>query len=202
MALIDKIFGKKVKTLSQLSPAELRKEEILIGKSRDKLLGKIEDVAVQKKRIFEQGAKSASPELRKALAGEFELKSREQLMAARELNVRSKELLTVSRLRMVKEHQNKSGALGRLKITEKDHDRISGWIEDDAVTQEMYVEQLDSLLDLGEQSDRDALNAAKLGEAGQDLVALWDKMDKGTLKSDEALKQAEEVVRQKAKQGG
>ena len=44
MALIEKIFGR-TKTLSQLSPAELRKEEILIGKSRDKLLQKIENVA-------------------------------------------------------------------------------------------------------------------------------------------------------------
>lgn len=200
MSLFDKLFGR-TKTLSELSPAELRKEEILIGKQRDKLLGKIQDVAATKKRIFEQGASNPSPELRKALAGEFELKSREQLMAARELNVRSKELLTVSRLRMVKEHQGKGRALGRLNITAKDHARIAGWIEDDAVTQEMYVEQLDQLLDLGEQSDRDALNAAKLGEAGQDLVALWDKMDTGALKQDEALQQAEEVVRRKSREG-
>jgi hypothetical protein len=200
MALIDKIFGR-TKTLSQLSPAELRKEEILIGKQRDKLLGKIEDVALQKKRIFEQGAKNTSPELRKALAGEFELKSREQLMAARELNVRSKELLTVSRLRIVKEHQGKGRALGRLKVTEKDFNKIAGWIEDDAVTQEMYVDQLDQLLELGERSDTDALNATKLGDAGQDLMSLWDKMDRGSLKSDEALKQAEAVVRKKAGEG-
>ncbi len=120
MALFDKIFSR-TKTLSQLSPAELRKEEILIGKQRDKLMGKIESVAGEKKRIFENGAKSSSPELRKALAQEFELKSREQLMAARELNVKSKELLTVSRLKMVKEHQGKGKALGRRKITDKDY---------------------------------------------------------------------------------
>ena len=200
MALIDKFFTR-TKTLSQLSPAELRKEEILIGKQRDKLMGKIEAASVQKKRIFEQGAKSASPELRKALAGEFEMKSREQMLAARELGVCSKELLTVSRLRMVKEHQGKGRALGRLKITAKDFSKISGWIEDDAVTQEMYVEQLDQLLEIGEQSDRDALAANKLGDAGQDLMSLWDKMDGGTLKTDEALKQAEEVVRRKNCEG-
>ena len=200
MALIDKIFSR-TKTLSQLTPAELRKEEILIGKSRDKLLQKIENVAGEKKRIFENGAKSSSPELRKALAQEFELKSREQLMAARELNVRSKELLTVSRLRMVKEHQGKGKALGRLKITDKDYNKIAGWIDDDAVTQEMYVEQLDGLLELGERSDKDALAATKLGDAGGDLMALWEKMDKGSLKSEEALQQAEAVVRRKTSEG-
>lgn len=194
MALIDFIF-KRQKTLSQLSAVELRREEILIGKQRDKLLGKIEDVATQKKRIFESGAKATSPELRKALAGEFELKSKEQLMAARELNVRSKELLTVSRLRMVKEHQGKGRALGRLKITDKDMSKISGWIEDDAVTQDLYTERLDSLLELGDRSDLDALNATKLGDAGSDLMALWDKLDTGSIQPKEALAKAEEAVR-------
>ena len=37
MALIDKIFGKKEKTLTELSAVELRREEILITKDRDKL---------------------------------------------------------------------------------------------------------------------------------------------------------------------
>lgn len=201
MALIDFIFGRE-KSLSELSPAELRKEEILIGKQREKLLAKIEDVANQKKRIFEQGAKSTSPELRKALAGEFELKSREQLLCARELNVRSKELLTVSRLRVVKEHQGKGKALGRLKIGPKDFAKISDWIDDDSVTQEMYTEQLDQLLEMGEQSDKDALNATKLGDAGQDLMALWSKLDAGAMKPEEALQKAEEVVRRKTGEAG
>ena len=48
MALIDKIFGKK--TLSDLSPLELRKEEILIGKQRDRLLKKVEDLAQRARR--------------------------------------------------------------------------------------------------------------------------------------------------------
>lgn len=195
MALIDHIF-RRHKTLSELSPTELRREEILIGKQRDKLLSKIENVASEKKRIFEQGAKSTSLELRKALAGEFELKSKEQLLAARELNVRSKELLTVSRLRLVKEHQGKVGALGRLKVTDADVAKISGWIEDDAVSQSIYTERLDELLNLGEQSDRDALAASSLGEAGGDLMALWDKLDRGAIQPAEALAKAEEATRQ------
>jgi hypothetical protein len=32
-------------------------------------------------------------------------------------------------------------------------------------------------------------------------MALWDKMDKGSLKSDEALQQAEAVVRRKSSEG-
>src|SRR6059036_3683239 len=145
MALIDKIFGKK-KTLAQLTHQELRREEILLSKQRDRLFKKIETLAGFKQKIFQQGASQKSPELRKALAQDFEMKTQEQLMAARELNLRSKELLTVSRLRMIKENNARGRALGRLNVTDKDVAKISGWIEDDAVTQDMYSERLDSLL--------------------------------------------------------
>src|SRR5882724_8219797 len=145
MALIDKIFGHK-KTLSELDRQELRKEEIMLTKQRDRLFKKIEQISVNKQKIFKQGATQKSPELRKALAQDFELKTQEQMMAARELNLRSKELLTISRLRMVKENQQRGKALGRLKVTDKDIEKITQWIEDDAVTQDMYIDRLDQVL--------------------------------------------------------
>ncbi|HTL27890.1 MAG TPA: hypothetical protein VL282_01655, partial [Tepidisphaeraceae bacterium] len=124
MALIDKIFGRN-KSLSELSKQELRKEEILLTKQRDRLFKKIEDISTGKQKIFRQGATQKSPELRKALAQDFELKTQEQVLAARELNLRSKELLTVSRLRMIKENNERGKALGRLKITDKDVAKIT-----------------------------------------------------------------------------
>src|SRR3954467_2800441 len=173
MALIDKLFSRK-KTLSELDRQELRKEEILLTKQRDKLFKKIETVATEKQQIFQQGATQKSPELRKALAQQFELKTQEQLMSARELNLRSKELMTVSRLRMVKENNERGRALGRLNLTDKDVAKISGWIEDDAVSQDMYQERLDGLLEIGAQSDRDAIESAGLTSAGQELMDIWN----------------------------
>src|SRR3954467_4659138 len=146
MALIDKIFGKK-KTLSELTRQELRREEILLSKQRDRLFKKIETLAGSKQKIFQQGASQKSPELRKALAQDFEMKTQEQLLAARELNLRSKELLTVSRLRIIQENKAGGRALGRLNVTDKDVAKISSWIEDDAVSQDMYLERLDEILD-------------------------------------------------------
>src|SRR2546430_17157585 len=104
MALIDKIFAHK-KTLSELNKQELRREEILLTKQRDRLFKRIEDISKNKQKIFQQGATQKSPELRKALAQDFELKTQEQLTAARELELRCKDLLTVSRLRMVQENK-------------------------------------------------------------------------------------------------
>jgi hypothetical protein len=197
MALIDKLFSRH-KTLSQLSPAELRKEEILISKQRDKLFKRVEQISVDKQRIFQQGATQKAPELRKALAQDFELKTQEQVLVARELNLRSKELLTVSRLRMVKENQGRGRALGRLNLTDKDVAKISGWIEDDAVTQDVYTERLNTLLDLGKESDQDALASTGLSAAGQELMNIWDQLDRGKVKPDAAFTTADQAVRRRS----
>ena len=122
MALIDKIFGRK----KSLNRQELRREEILLTKQRDRLFKKIGDISTQKQKIFQQGAQQKSPELRKALAQDFELKTQEQLMAARELNLRSKELLTVSRLRMVKRAVSVPRALARSSTSQRDSDSHAG----------------------------------------------------------------------------
>lgn len=196
MALINKIFGRN-KTLSELDRQELRKEEILLTRNRDRLFKRIEQIAGEKQKIFQQGAQQKSPELRKALAQDFELKTQEQLLAARELNLRSKELLTVSRLRMIKENQSHGRALGRLNLTDKDVARISGWIEDDAVGQDIYQERLDMILDLGAQSDKESLQDAGLSQAGQELMNIWNQMDRGAVKEDQAFEQADSAVRRR-----
>jgi hypothetical protein len=196
MALIDKIFGTK-KTLSELSRQELRREEILLTKHRERLFKRIGDISTQKQKIFQQGAQQKSPELRKALAQDFELKTQEQLMAARELNLRSKELLTVSRLRMVKENNDKGRALGRLNLTDKDVAKISGWIEDDSITQDAYNERLNMILELGSDADKDAMSKVELASQGNELMALWEQVDRGDVKEDQAFEQADEAVRRR-----
>jgi len=196
MALIDKIFGHK-KTLSQLSRQELRKEEILLTKQRDRLFQRIEQFSTDKQKIFRQGATQKSPELRKSLAQQFEMKTQEQLMAARELTLRSKELMTVSRLRMVKENNETGKATGRLNLTDKDVVKISQWIEDDAVSQDVYRDRLDTLLDLGGQADRDSLESAGLSGAGQELMNIWNDMDKGAVKPEQAFEAADKAVKKR-----
>ena len=196
MALIDKIFGSK-KTLSELSRQELRREEILLTKQRDRLFKRIGDISTQKQKIFQQGAIQKAPELRKALAQDFEMKTQEQLMAARELNLRSKELMTVSRLRIVKENNEKGRALGRLNLTDKDVAKISGWIEDDSVSQDMYNDRLNTILELGAEADKDALGKVELTGAGNELMAIWNQMDRGAVKEDQAFEQADQAVRKR-----
>ena len=196
MALLDKILGRN-RTLSDLSKQELRKEEIMLTKQRDKLFTRMEQIGTDKQKLFLRGAKEKSPEMRKALAMDFEIKTQEQLMVARELNLRAKEMLTVARLRMVKENQERGKALGRLNITDKDVAKITNWIEDDAVTQDMYTDRLNAVLEVGQQADQDALAAAGLSSAGQELMHLWDQLDSGAIKQDQAFEQADAAVKKR-----
>ncbi len=200
MAIIDKILGRK-RSIADLSATELRKEEILIGKQRDRLLKKIETLAEQKQKIFVLGAKQKTPELRKALAQDFELKSQEQVLCGRELTLRSKELMTVARLRLVKENNEKGRALGRLKLTSADVGKISAWIEDDTVSQEMYNDRLDLLLDLGAESDRAIMGSSSLSQPGQELINMWEQLDRGKVEKDEAFTRADSAIRNRQAEG-
>ena len=199
MALIDKLFGKKEKSLTELSAAELRRQEIVITNDRNKLFKKIEQVAIEKQKVFQQGATQKSPELRKALAMQFELKTQEQLLVGRQLNVRSKELMTVSRVRMMKENAPKvRGAMGKLNLTDKDVARITTWITDDAVSEEVYNERLDDILGMGAQADKDSSERAGLSGTGQEVLNLWNDLDRGAITHDDAFEEADKAVRRKS----
>ncbi len=198
MALIHRIFGRREKTISEMSRAELRKQEVLLTRQRDRLLDRIEQLAKQKQTIFQRGAESRSPELRKALAQDFEQRTQEQLQAGRELNLRGKELLTVSRLRMIRENNERGLGTGRLNLTDRDVAKMSSWIHDDAVGQDLYQERLNTLLEMGREAD----SAGRDGEsqAQQELLHLWNEMDAGSLPQEKAFDEADRTIRERMKQ--
>ena len=112
---------KRKTPLSQMTRSELRRQELLIEKDRRSLLNKVMKLAKDKQGIFESGADEKMPEVRRMLAQEFELRTTEQLMLQRQLNIRSKELMTVSRLRMLRENADRSSTSQKLGlIGEKD----------------------------------------------------------------------------------
>jgi hypothetical protein len=106
--------------------------------------------------------------------------------------------MTVSRLRLIQETRSTGKALGRLNVTDKDMARITGWIEDDAVTQDVYQDRLNALLDLGSQSDKDSLEAAGLSQAGQELMNIWSELDRGGMRQDDAFAEADRAVRRRS----
>jgi hypothetical protein len=179
MAFLDWLVKRK-KPLSQMTRAELRRQELLLEKDRNQLLNRVTKLAGRKQEVFERGLQEKSPEVRRIMAQEFELMTGEQLMLARQLNIRSKEMMTVSRLRMLRENVDRSvGAGSRLgMIGEKDILRLGKLIENDAVRAEMYQERLDEILKLGAEVDEGALG---LSQAGETVLQVWDQMDRGAI---------------------
>ncbi len=178
MALFDWLT-KRSKPLTQMTRQELRRQELLLEKDRSQMLKKVEKLAKDKQTLFDRGAKETTPEVRRVLAQEFEMRTTEQLMISRQLNIRSKEMMTVSRLRMLRENADRAkltgGKLGL--ISEKDILRLGKMIENDNVTSELYQERLDDILSVGAIDE----GAAGLSDAGETVMNIWDKMDTGTI---------------------
>jgi hypothetical protein len=107
-------------------------------------------------------------------------------MAARELNLRSKELLTVSRLRMVKENTEKGGRWDALNVTDKDVAKISGWIEDDAVSPGHVQRPSERDPRAGRTSRQGRARGSGFERRGQELLSIWNEMDRGAMKQEEA----------------
>jgi len=187
---------KRKKPLSQMTRSELRRQELLLEKDRTQLLNKIEKLGKEKQTLFERGTKEKTPEIRRALAQEFELRTTEQLMISRQLNMRSKEMMTVSRLRMLRENADRAGATGKIGlISEADMLRLGKMIESDAVRTEVYQERLDEVLKIGAEVDE---GMTGLSDAGQTVLNVWEKMDAGAITDKgEAFDEADRSVRER-----
>lgn len=187
----------KRKSLGTMDVAELRAQEMLLQNERDRMQARMSKLAAEKARIVERGAKEKTPELRRTYAQQFDLLHTEQMMLARHLNIRSKELLTVSRLRMLRESARRARMRPGTLATIREHDLavIEKLIEDDAVSTEVYQQRLDEILQLGVEADKEA---AGISPAAQELLKIWNDMDAGLIKDTrEACDEAERRVRER-----
>lgn len=196
MALFSWLTNR-TKALSQMDRRELRRQELLLQRDRDQLMKRIEDAAAKKQDIFVRGKQEKSPEVRKILAQEFDLKTTEQIMTARQLNIRSKEFLTVSRLRMLRENSERAKAMGSKLglVSEKDLITLEKLIENDAITAEMYQDRLDSMLQMkGDDAE------SMLTPGSKQVLDIWEQMDTGLMQDDgQAFDEAERRVRERHK---
>ncbi len=187
---------KRKKPLSQMTRSELRRQELLLEKDRTQMLNKISKLGKDKQTLFERGTQEKTPEIRRALAQEFELRTTEQLMISRQLNVRSKEMMTVSRLRMLRENADRAGSRNKIGlVSETDMLRLGKLIESDSIRSEIYQERLDEILKIGSEIDE---GAAGLSDAGQTVLNVWEKMDNGAITDQsEAFEEADRSVRER-----
>ena len=195
MSILEKIFSRR-KGLSAMSVEELRIEEKRLEIRENQNINQLDKYEKLRENVFNQGAKTKSPARRRVYARQFNEYSQRMGLMERELSRVVKELMTLNRLRNIFERQRGVASKNSLeKLSDADLGKIMGLLEDDRITEEVYVQKLDMML--GVVNDP-AYESQDLGNEGMEVMKTWEQMDEGDLDFDEGLKEAS----QKEKAGG
>jgi hypothetical protein len=187
MSILDKIF-KKRRGLTDLSLEEIRVEEKRLEIRENQHLHQIEKYDKQREEVFHQGAKCKSPARRRIYARRFGDCSQRVSMIERELTRVVKELMTLTRVRGILERQRQVPTQNVLQnLSEEDVVRLTSLLEDDKITEEVYLQKLDTLL--GVVNDP-AYESSEIGSEGMEVLKTWEQMDEGELEFGEGLKEA------------
>jgi hypothetical protein len=187
MSILGKIF-KSRRGLADLSLEEVRLEEKRLEIRENQHLHQIEKYDKLREEVFHQGAKTKSPARRRIYARRFGEYCRRIDMIERELTRVVKELMTLGRVRSILERRRQVPVRNVLeRVSEEDLARLTALLEDDKVSEEVYLQKLDALL--GTVNDP-AYEAAEIGTEGMEVLKTWEQMDEGELEFGEALKEA------------
>jgi len=192
MGLMDLLgLRKKDLTLEQV-----KREEIRLTIRENQALARLEKLEREREEIFARGAKVKSPARRRQLARLYEAKSAGLKTLERELAVLSKELTTLSALKLALERREMSReGVSRLldRISEA---RLVTLLEDDKISQEMYLEKLGSVLSTV--AEGAAQITEQIGNEGREVLEVWEKMDEGEIGNfEEGFKLADRKVRER-----
>lgn len=187
MSILDKIFRRR-KRLTDLGLEEIRVEEKRLEIRENQHINQVEKYDKMREEIFHQGAKTKSPSRRRVYARRFNETSMRITMIERELSRVVKELMTLGRVRSILERKRALPNQNILQnLSEEDMMRLTMMLEDDKISEEVYLQKLDAVL--GTVNDP-AYEVTDIGEAGMDVLKTWEKMDEGELEFDEGLKEA------------
>ena len=194
MGLFEFLGVKK----KELNLEQVKREEIKLGIRETQTLSKLEKLEKEREDIFSKGMKIKSPPRRRQLARLYELKSSGVKTLERELSILSKEITTISALKLALERRSTSKD-GVQRILERvDEARLMTFLEDDKISQEMYLEKLNGVLSTV--TDGAAQITEDLGKEGSEVMDVWQKMDEGEIENfADGLKLADKAVRQKEK---
>ena len=181
-----------------LSLEQVKREEIKLGIRETQTLSKLEKLEKEREDIFSKGMKIKSPPRRRQLARLYEMKSSGVKTLERELSILSKEITTISALKLALERRSTSKD-GVQRILERvDEARLMTYLEDDKISQEMYLEKLNGVLSTV--TDGATQITEDLGKEGSEVMDVWQKMDEGEIENfSDGLKLADKAVREKEK---
>ncbi|MBI5369101.1 MAG: hypothetical protein HZA54_18845 [Planctomycetes bacterium] len=173
MPLWDRLFGRK-QDPSLLELELVKREEKRLELREAQLVAQIEKLEGEKETVFAAGAKTTSLPRRRMYARRFGDLVARLALSDRDLARGSKELLTLGRIRGALER--KATPLGSVLagMSERQAVELARLLEDDRLSEELYLTKLDGLLGL---ADDPAYEAAPVGGPGQDVLKAWEAMD-------------------------
>lgn len=186
MSIFTRWFGGGRKA-PRVTLAELRVEEKRLEIRENQALARLEKIDREREEIFHQGAKTKSPARRRIYARRFTALSQRAQMLEREVLRIGKELITIGRLRAVLERERKGGKPLLERLKDEDIGRIMTLLEDDRISEEVYLQKIDSVL--GIVTDK-AYETEEIGEEGMEVLKAWERMDEGELDFDAGLREA------------
>ena len=192
MGLLDFIGLKR----KELSLDQVKREEIRLNIKENQTLAKLEKLEKEREDIFARGMKMKSPAHRRQLARLYEMRSGGVKTLERELQLISKELTTISALRLALERQQNSREGVSKILRQVDEAQLMTYLEDDKISQEMYLEKLNGVLSVVTDNAKEITE--NLGKEGSEVMDVWQKMDEGEIESFETgLKMADRAVRER-----
>jgi len=187
MSILAKVF-KRQRGLKDLSLEEIRVEEKRLEIRENQHLNQIDKYDKLREDVFHQGAKTKSPARRRIYARRFGDYSQRVSMIERELTRVVKELMTLTRVRGILERQRQIPTQNLLQhLSETDVLQLTTLLEDDKITEEVYLQKLDTIL--GVVNDP-SYESSEIGNEGMEVLKTWEQMDEGELEFGEGLKEA------------
>ncbi len=192
MGFFDIIRRRK----KDLTLEDVKREEIRLGIRENQTLAKLERLEKEREEIFSKGAKIKSPSRRRQLARLYDMKTNGTKMMEQELTMLSKELTTMSALKLALERKKMSKEGTSQLLQKVDEVKLMTLLEDDKISQELYQEKLTSVLSAVAESPSTLME--DLGKEGNEVMDVWQKMDEGEINNfDDGLKLADRKVREK-----
>jgi len=189
-------FNLVLRKKKSLQLEDVKREEIRLGIRENQTLAKLERLEKEREEIFSKGSKIKSPSRRRQLARLYDMKTNGTKMMERELSTLSKELTTMSALKLALERKKMSTESASQLLQKVDEAKLMTLLEDDKISQELYQEKLTSVLSAV--MENPATLVEDLGKEGNEVMDVWQKMDEGEIDSfEDGIKLADRKIREK-----
>lgn len=188
IGFLKDLFGIE-RSIRDLDPDDLKREEKRLEIRENELIGRIEKIEEKKQDLFRKGAKTSSRARRRIYARRYKDFTRRAQMLDREVSRVTKEIMTLERIRMIlpREEGTVGGILDRMD--ESTVTELQQMLEDDKITEEMYLNKLDNLLGITED---DIYQPEPTDEEEMDIIKTWEAMDEGELEMEDVMPEAAE----------